>query len=143
MAENNDVVQTIIKEVKKARYFFCSIDSTPDISHIDQLSFIIRYVNNQGEPVERFVRFIDKIGHKSQQMTEAAILMFNKYDLNIYCLRDQSYVNASNMSGIYSGVQTRIKSINTLADFVPCSAHSLNLVGKNAVSWCYEANAFF
>ncbi|KAF0724553.1 zinc finger MYM-type protein 1-like [Aphis craccivora] len=55
----------------------------------------------------------------------------------------QSYDNASNMSGIYSGVQARIKSINALADFVPCSAHSLNLVGKNAASCCYEANAFF
>lgn len=56
MAEN--VVQTIIKE---ARYFSISIDSTPDISHIDQLSFIIRYVNDQGEPVERFVCFIDNL----------------------------------------------------------------------------------
>jgi len=88
MAEN--LVQTIIKEVKKDRYFSISIDSTPDISHIDQLSFIIRYVNDQGEPVECFVCFIDKIGHKSQQMTETVILMFNKYDLNINYLKGQS-----------------------------------------------------
>lgn len=76
-------------------------------------------------------------------MTEAVILMFNKYDLNINYLKDQSYGNASNMFDIYSGVQARIKSIITLADFVPCLAHSFNLLGKNAASCCYEANAFF
>ncbi|KAE9529170.1 hypothetical protein AGLY_011966 [Aphis glycines] len=47
------------------------------------------------------------------------------------------------MSGIYTGLQARIKSINSLADFVPCSAHSLNLVGKNAASCCHDANEFF
>jgi len=115
-------------------YFSISIDSTADISHIDQILFIIRYVNDQGEPFEHCLCFIDKIGHKSQQMMQAVILMFNKYDLNINYLREQSYDNASNMSVIYSGVQARIKSINALAGFVPCSAHSLNLVGKNAAS---------
>lgn len=141
MAEN--VVNSIVQEVKRARYFSISIDSTPDISHTDQLSFIVRYVNKQGEPVERFLCFIDKIRHKSHQLSEAAIMILKKYDFNTTYLRGQSYDNASNMSGLYSGLQARIKSINALADFVPCSAHSLNLVGKNAASCCYETNAFF
>lgn len=29
-----------------------------------------------------------------------------------------------NMSGQYSGLQARIKEINPLADYIPCSAHS-------------------
>ncbi|XP_065662868.1 uncharacterized protein LOC136085485 [Hydra vulgaris] len=47
------------------------------------------------------------------------------------------------MSGIYSGVQARIKDGISLADFVPCSAHSLNLIGMCAASCCEEANNFF
>ncbi|XP_050064321.1 zinc finger MYM-type protein 1-like [Aphis gossypii] len=141
MAE--DVVNNIIQEVNKARYFSISIDSTPEISHTDQLSFIIRYVNEHGQPVERFLCFINNIGHKSQEMMEAVIHIFKKYNLNTNYLRGQSYDNASNMSGIYTGLQARIKSINSLADFVPCSAHSLNLVGKNAASCCHDANEFF
>ncbi|KAL4090277.1 hypothetical protein QTP88_025149 [Uroleucon formosanum] len=42
--------------------------------------------------------------------------------------RGQTYDNAINMSRQYSGLQTRIKEINPLADYIPCSAHSLNLV---------------
>jgi len=36
------------------------------------------------------------------------------------------------MAGIYSGVQSRIREINELAEFIPCAAHTLNLVGQNA-----------
>lgn len=57
--------------------------------------------------------------------------------------RGQSYDNASNMSGIYSGLQARIKTINPLADYVPCAAHSLNLVGTCAAESVPEAVNFF
>ncbi|XP_016661623.1 uncharacterized protein LOC107884322 [Acyrthosiphon pisum] len=66
-------------------------------------------------------------------MANAVFSVFKKYDLNIDYLRGQSYDNASNMSGIYAGLQAKIKNVNPLAKFVPCSAHSLNLVGTNAV----------
>ncbi|XP_065675806.1 uncharacterized protein LOC136092013 [Hydra vulgaris] len=48
-------------------------------------------------------------------------------------IRGQSYDNAANMSGKYSGLQARLKVINKYADFVTCAAHSLNLVGVEAV----------
>ena len=32
-------------DVKKARYFSFSVDSTPDVSHTDQLTLIIKYVS--------------------------------------------------------------------------------------------------
>jgi len=106
IAEN--VVSNIIEEINKTRYFSISIESTPNISHTDQLSFIICYVNVNGEPVERFLCFIDNIGHKSQEMMEAVIHIFKKYYLNTNYLRGQSYENASYISGAYTGLQARI-----------------------------------
>jgi len=53
------------------------------------------------------------------------------------------YDNASNMSGIYAGLQAKIKNVNPLAKCVPCSAHSLNLVGTNEVDYCTQAVLFF
>ncbi|XP_065664826.1 zinc finger MYM-type protein 1-like [Hydra vulgaris] len=137
------VLETIIKEVKAATYFSISIDSTPDITHIDQFSFIIRYVLPNGEPVERFIGFIDDAGHKTESLTDAIFSILKKYNLNVCFLRGQSYDNAKNMSGIYSGVQARIKDVISFVDFVPCSAHSLNLIGMCAASCCEEANNFF
>ena len=52
--------------------------------------------------------------------------------------RGQTYDNASNMAGRYSGLQARIRAINPVAVFVPCAEHPLNLVGVKAVECCVQ-----
>jgi len=138
-----EVQNKIVEEIISAQYFSISIDSTPDIGHIDQLSFIFRYVNSDGLPVESFLYFLENVGHKSQNMAEAVFSMLKKHNLDISYLRGQSYDNAKNMSGIYSGLQAKIKEVAPLAGFIPCSFHSLNLVESYAESCCNEANSFF
>ena len=51
--------------------------------------------------------------------------------------------NAANISGIYSGLQARIKAMNPLAYYVPCAGHSLNLVGISATSSCPGSASYF
>lgn len=57
--------------------------------------------------------------------------------------RGHSYDNAANMSGCYTGLQAKIKESNPLATYVPCAAHSLNLVGTSAVDFCVTSTSFF
>ena len=64
-----------------------------------------------------------------------------KNDIDIADL-GKSYDNASNMSDRYNGMQAEIREINPLVVFVPCCAHSLNLVGQCAVDCCQAAVAF-
>ncbi|KAL4702816.1 hypothetical protein ACJJTC_003974 [Scirpophaga incertulas] len=47
------------------------------------------------------------------------------------------------MAGVYKGVQSRVMQMNELAMFVPCLAHSLNLVGVHSASSCPEAVNLF
>ncbi|XP_063918635.1 zinc finger MYM-type protein 1-like [Zophobas morio] len=121
------VSTAIVKETKEAKYYSIIVDSTPDISHVDQLTFIVRYVKNDGSAVERFLTFIENPGHKAESSQ----------------LQGQSYDNARNMSGIYTGLQARIKEVNPYAEYVPCSGHSLNLVGNCAAECCLEAVKYF
>ncbi|KAL7303989.1 hypothetical protein TKK_0003644 [Trichogramma kaykai] len=122
--------QKIVNEIKEAKYFSISVDSTPDISHVDQLTFIVRYVDSNGQPQERFLKFIANCGHKAEETATAVLATLEELGLNLNDCRGQSYDNAANMSGCYSGLQARIRELNPLADYVPCSAHSLNLVGN-------------
>ncbi|XP_025200207.1 zinc finger MYM-type protein 1-like [Melanaphis sacchari] len=122
---------------------FITVMADPDISHVDQLSFVVRYVKNDGTPIERFMCFLPNSGHKSEELIDEVLTMLSLFDLDPIFLRAQSYDNASNMAGAYSGLQARIKEINPLANFVPCAAHSLNLVGMCAASACREACDFF
>uniref|UniRef100_UPI00359022F6 zinc finger MYM-type protein 5-like isoform X2 n=1 Tax=Myxine glutinosa TaxID=7769 RepID=UPI00359022F6 len=50
------IKQDIVDELKLVKYFSFSVDSTTDISHTDQLTFIVHYVLNNCTPVERFLR---------------------------------------------------------------------------------------
>ena len=47
------------------------------------------------------------------------------------------------MSGKYGGLQALIREKNELADWIPCFAHSLNLVGHCAVDCVPDATSFF
>ena len=47
------------------------------------------------------------------------------------------------MSGCYNGLQAQICQINPLAYYIPCAAHSLNLVGVSAAESCVNAISFF
>ena len=57
-------------------------------------------------------------------------------------LREQSYDNASNMSGKYKDMQALIKKRNHQAEYISCVAYSLNLVGKYAAECCQSAVRF-
>lgn len=137
------VSSIIIQEVKSAKYYAIIVDSTPDISHVDQLSFVIRYVQKDGTPVERFLIFIENSGHKAEDLLVAVLSILEFFDLDLADCRSQSYDNANNVSGMYSGLQARIHEINDLAEHAPCAAHSLNLVGVHAVECAPEAASFF
>ena len=60
------VLDIIISEIKQAKYYSVSMDSTPDITNADQLTIIFRYVL-RGGPVERFVKFIPTREHTGHQ----------------------------------------------------------------------------
>nr|XP_022903845.1 zinc finger MYM-type protein 1-like [Onthophagus taurus] len=47
------------------------------------------------------------------------------------------------MAGIYKGVQARVMEVNESAKFVPCLAHSLNLVGVHSASSSPDAISLF
>lgn len=139
------VFKQILKEVSDARYFSIIVDSTPDVSNIDQLAFVLRYVSlSDACPKERLIALLPAVSHKAEDLEETVMDLLEELKLKVENCRGQSYDNASNMSGKYTGLQTRIKAKNHLADYVPCSAHSLNLVGCYAAEKsCSEVTFFF
>ncbi|XP_068232021.1 zinc finger MYM-type protein 1-like [Palaemon carinicauda] len=122
----------IISKVKKSENYSISLDSTPDAAHVDQLTPVLRYMEKDS-PVERFVTFMANNGHGAEDMFNALMEFLNTHDLALGNCREQSYDNASAMSDRYNGLQAKVREKNNLASWIHCTAHSLNLVGKNAV----------
>ena len=141
-ALGSSVLKQILLELNTSKYFSLSVDSTPDLCHVDQLTFTVRYLLNN-EPVERFIEFIPIRGHTAEYLTGVVFDLLKKNTIKVEDCRGQSYDNASNMSGHYSGLQTRFKEVNKYADYVPCTGHSLNLVGLKAAECCLPCVNFF
>lgn len=136
------VKDSLIEEVKRAKYFSLIVDSTPDLTHVDQLSVVLRYCLN-AKVHERFLGFVPIESHTGLYLFDTVMSLLTTNGISISNCRGQAYDNASNMSGKYKGLQAQIKQLNNLAVYVPCAGHSLNLVGACSVDSCLEAVKFF
>ena len=133
----------IVDEIKLAGYYSIILDSTSDISHEDQLSFIMRYISPNGEMKERFLCFLQIERHDAGYLEEQVLKTLTGLDIDITRCRGQTYDNASNMAGKYSGLQARLKKYSPSAFFVPCISHSLNLIGNSVADSTSTAIDYF
>lgn len=140
------VKNKIMAKILQAKYYSISFDCTPDISHQEQMSEIVRYVDtNNGKCTveESFLAFIKTDEKTGSGLTDEIVNKLSKDGLILSDCRGQSYDNGANMAGKYQGVQARILQLNEHARFLPCSAHSLNLVGVHASCVTPEMTTFF
>ncbi|XP_053561928.1 zinc finger MYM-type protein 1-like [Bombina bombina] len=116
------------------------------------MTMIVRFVDvskpsdNESESItirEHFIGFIPLQETTGAFIAETLLEQLKLIQLPIENLRGQGYDNGSNMKGKQNGAQKRILDLNPLAFFVPCNAHSLNLVVNDAARCCLEATTFF
>ncbi|XP_060877869.1 zinc finger MYM-type protein 1-like [Metopolophium dirhodum] len=110
------------------------------------MSQVIRYVHISNGKVcieEHFLGFILSHEKTGKGLASEILTQLSDDDLNIQNCRGQAYDNGANMAGKYKGVQAKIMEKNSLATFIPCTAHSLNLAGVNAVSSNVQMKNFF
>ena len=140
------VKDKILQELKESKYFAIIVDSTPDTSHTEQTTIILRMVVFDGNKFvikERFLQFSDCSQKTGEAITALILEVLSKHDIPISLCRGQGYDNCANMKGLYGGVQALILKENPLAKFSPCACHSLNLCGVHAAESCTEAKLFF
>jgi hypothetical protein len=103
----NKVRAEIIAEIKKAKYFSLLFDCTPDVSHHEQMSQIIRYVSVSDGNVsikESFIAFVNAQGKTGNGLASEILNKLVEDGINIKNARGQCYDNAANMAGKYDGV---------------------------------------
>lgn len=123
------VRENILLKIKKSRVFSFIIDTTTDVSNIEQLSLVIRFINENEEVEERLVALENVSDARGIGMFNVLCNICQKYDIdweNQLCA--QSYDGASSMQGQYSGVRAYIQEKNPRAIYVWCFSHILNLV---------------
>ncbi|XP_022830235.1 zinc finger MYM-type protein 1-like [Spodoptera litura] len=130
------------------KYFAIILDCTPDVSHVEQISIIIRFVNFNTESRkleirEHFLAFCPIVDTTGAGLTSFIIEKLNNINLNINNLRGQGYDNGSNMRGKNNGLQKRLLDLNPRAFYVPCASHSLNLIVNDSANLNHHTTGFF
>lgn len=147
-----NVRNSIISEIKKAPFLTIILDTTQDLSKIDQLSVVFRYIsvteNDDNVPkeikiCESFLGFIAVTDCSAAGLKTVILNLTKEYGIDLTKCRGQGYDGANVMSGVYGGLQTLIKEHAPNADYVHCAAHALNLVLNDAARHVREVSTFF
>ena len=142
----NQIRSKIIERCHSSKFFSIIVDETTDISHVEQVSVVIRFIAVEyGKCIveEHFVGFWATHTTTGQALLTLLQQILSTIGLCFSNLRAQCYDGASNMRGRYSGLSARVKEIEPRAIYTHCYAHILNLVLSHACQSIQDVrNAF-
>ena len=123
-----ETINAITKDMEDT-FFSLLVDGSRDASTKEQMTVVLRYVNNKGEAIEKFLGVQHVSSTTSSSLEEAIERLFATTNLSMSKLRGQRYDEASNtnMRGELNGLKTKILNKSPQAFYIHCFAHQLQL----------------
>jgi len=123
MTIQNDIISAIYQnmipllkeEFSEISCYSIMMDEASDLSHKEQVSVAIRYVNSHYVIQERLIDVESTDSTSAEALFQILLKSLSKVGLTGDKLVDQCYDGASNMRGIHARVQAKVKEIQPRA----------------------------
>ncbi|SMN02628.1 hypothetical protein SPONN_1502 [uncultured Candidatus Thioglobus sp.] len=109
------------------------IDETTDINNREQVTIVIRRIDENLEVCEEFIGLYTVDTINASTLFSVIKDTFIRLNLPMTKLRGQCYDGCSTMSGCKTGVAKRVRDEEPRAVFTHCYSHSLNLAANDYV----------
>ncbi|XP_030941516.1 zinc finger MYM-type protein 1-like [Quercus lobata] len=136
------VKKAIREEIGDAK--FCIIvDEARDESMKEQMAVVFRYVDAEGFVKERFLGLIHVVDTAALTLKKGIYSLLSQHCLDIQNIRGQGYDGASNMRGMWNGLQALILNDWPYAYYIHCFVHRLQLALVKASKQVVPISHFF
>ena len=123
------VQEKIINEVNDAKMIGLIEDTTPDITHMDQLTVGVRFVDAKDKPKERLLAITEICDKTGKGFAEAVLKSLSENNVNTEYVRFQTYDSTASISGQYQGAQTLLSQmLERHVICIPCLPHGSNIM---------------
>ena len=136
-------VKKVIREEIGNAKFCIMVDEARDESMKEQMAVVFRYVDAKGFVKERFFGLIHVVDTAALTLKKGIYSLLSQYCLDIQNIRGQGYDGASNMRGMWNGLQALILNDCPYAYYIHCFAHRLQLALVRASKAVVPLNRFF
>ena len=108
--------KVLLRQLKQAKYFAVFLDCTPDVSHREQLTEVLRFVqydDKKGTNVkEAFLDYLRVNDSPGKGLLNVFLKRSEELELSLSDCGDQCYHNGANMKRKAAGLQGRFLQIN-------------------------------
>ncbi|XP_003389518.1 PREDICTED: zinc finger MYM-type protein 1-like [Amphimedon queenslandica] len=130
------LLRNLLVDIRNAKFFALICDETQDISGLEQFTISFRWIDPSYEVQEDLIGLVQVDTTDAASLTGAIKDVLIRCNIDIHNCRGQTYDGATNMSGPFSGVATRLRQEEPRAHFKHCAAHCLNLCLQECAQRC-------
>uniref|UniRef100_A0A2N9H031 TTF-type domain-containing protein n=1 Tax=Fagus sylvatica TaxID=28930 RepID=A0A2N9H031_FAGSY len=116
----------IREEIGDAK-FCILVDEALDESNKEQMAIVLRFVNRDGFVQERFFDVVGVDETSAKTLKKGICNVLTHHNLQVENMRGQGYDGASNMRGVWNGLQALFLKNCPYAYYEHCFAHQLQL----------------
>ncbi len=129
----HQVLRDLASKIQNSKFICIMIDETNDITNKEQVTIVIRSINEELEVSEDFLGLYIVSSIDASSLFSVVSDVLTRLNLSWSRLRGQCYDGCSTMSGHRNGLAKRVHEMEPRAVFTHCYSHSLNLAANDSV----------